>query len=382
MIFRRPPLPLMVVIISCLLCTGCWSKVEINERTFITAMYVDKADTPGEIEVTLSMPLPNRLSPEGGGTGKDPYAAVSATAPTITDAIERIQTDLTRKISWGHTRVIVFGQAYAREGIEDTMEWIARQPLFHLSSYVMVANGRAKDVSDLTPVFEETPSDVLREFSTEENLLKTQVLSIFTSDKMNQGFASSMLGSKQTNMLSEEGESKKWVSQIGGSIFSQMRMVGTLSADEARAVAWAGQNLDSMTISVRTKKQKASMKLYRMHSDIHVKLLNGEPHFVINLTGRAELNSVIPVLKAEDIVGIKDIEQAANEKVSAHLTQAIQTAKHQGSDILMLGYRLEWRYPKVWKKLRPTWINYVKNDLQFTVNTNINIQFVGSESSF
>ncbi|WP_458126310.1 Ger(x)C family spore germination protein [Paenibacillus sp. Z3-2] len=382
MIFRRPPLQLVVIIICCLLCTGCWSKVEINERTFITAMYVDKADTPGEIEVTLSMPLPNRLSPEGGSTGKDPYAAVSATAPTIADAIERIQTDLTRKISWGHTRVIVFGQAYAREGIEDTMEWIARQPLFHLSSYVMVANGRAKDVSDLTPVFEETPSDVLREFSTEENLLKTQVLSVFTSDKMNQGFASSMLGSKKTNMVSEEGESKKWVSQIGGSIFRQMRMVGTLSADEARAVAWAGQNLDSMTISVKSKKQKASMKLYRMQSDIHVKLQNGEPHFVINLTGRAELNSVIPVLKAEDIVGIKDIEQAANEKVSAHLTRAIQTAKHQGSDILMLGYRLEWRHPKVWKKLRPTWINYVKNDLQFTVNTNINIQFVGSESSF
>ncbi|MGN7412143.1 Ger(x)C family spore germination protein [Paenibacillus sp. SAF-068] len=382
MIFRKPPLHLAVIWICCLLCTGCWSKVEINERTFITAMYVDKAATPGEIEVTLSMPLPNRLSPEGGGSGKEPYAAVSATAPTIADAIERIQTDLTRKISWGHTRVIVFGQAYAREGIQDTMEWIARQPLFHLSSYVMVTSGRAKDVSDLTPVFEETPSDVLREFSTEENLLKTQMLSIFTADKMNQGFATSMLGSKKTAMVSEEGESKKWISQIGGTIFRQMRMVGTLSADEARAVAWAGENLDSLTLSVRTKKQKASMTLYNMHSDIQAKLQNGEPHFIITLTGKAELNSVIPVLKAKDIVGTKDIEQAANEKVDAHLTRALQTAKHQGADILMLGYRLEWRYPQVWKKLRPTWVNYVKNDLQFTVNTNINIQFVGSESSF
>lgn len=380
--FRRTFLKLGMILTCCLVCSGCWSKVEINERTFITAMYVDKADTPGEIEVTLNMPLPNRLSPEGAGTGKNPYAAVSATAPTIADAIERIQTDLTRKISWGHTRVIVFGQAYAREGIEDTMEWIARQPLFHLSSYVMVANGRAKDVSDLTPVFEEIPSDVLREFSTEENLLKTQMLSIFTSNKMNQGFACSMLDAKKTKMLSEEGESKKWVSQVGGSIFRQMRMVGTLSTNEARAVAWAGQNLDSLTISVQTKKQKASMKLYNMRSDIHVKLQNGEPHFVINLAGKAELNSVIPVLKAEDIVSVTDIEQAANEKMNAHLTQAVRTAKKEGADILMLGYRLEWRYPQIWKKLRPAWIDYVKNDLQFTVNTKINIQFVGSESSF
>ncbi|WFR61900.1 Ger(x)C family spore germination C-terminal domain-containing protein [Paenibacillus amylolyticus] len=159
-------------------------------------------------------------------------------------------------------------------------------------------------------------------------------------------------------------------------------MVGTLTADEARAVAWAGENLDSLTLSVRTKKQKASMTVYNMRSDIQAKLQNGEPHFIINLTGKAELNSVIPVLKAKDIVGTKDIEQAANDKVNAHLTHALQTAKHQGADILRLGYRLEWRHPQVWKKLRPTWVNYVKNDLQFTVKTNINIQFVGSESSF
>ena len=38
------------------------------------------------------------------------------------------------------------------------MAWISRQPLFHLSSYAMVAQGKAKDISDLTPVFEETPA--------------------------------------------------------------------------------------------------------------------------------------------------------------------------------------------------------------------------------
>ncbi|PQP80099.1 hypothetical protein C0Q44_29150 [Paenibacillus sp. PCH8] len=371
-----------VILTCCLFCSGCWSKVEINERTFVTAMYVDKADTPGEIKLTLNMPLPNRISPEGSGSGKEPYAAVSATGPTIADAIERIQTDLTRKISWGHTRVIVFGEAYAREGIEDTMEWIARQPLFHMSSYVMVAKGKAKDISDLTPVFEASPSDVLQEFSTEENLLKTQMLSIFTADKMNQGFATSMLSPQQVSMVSEAGESKKWVSQIGGAIFRQMRMVGTLTDDEARAVSWAEQKLDSMTMAVRTQKQKASLTMYSMNSVIQVKIHNGEPLFLINLQGKAELNSVIPVLKAKDIVGLKDIEQAANEKMSAHLNHAIQRAKQQGADILMLGYRLEWKYPKLWDKLRPTWNKYVKNDLQYKVNTNINIQFVGSESSF
>ncbi|WP_337032296.1 Ger(x)C family spore germination protein [Paenibacillus illinoisensis] len=371
-----------LVLLCFFLCTGCWSKVEINERTFITAMYVDKGEKPGNIELTLSMPLPNRLAPQGGKSGKEPYAVVSATAPTIADALERIQTDLTRKISWGHTRVVVFGEEYAKDGIEDTLAWISREPLFHLSSYVMVAKGKAKDVSDLTPVFEETPSDVLREFSTKETLLKTQVLNIYTADKMNQGFASSMLIPGKRNMVSEGGDLKKWVSQSGAAVFKQMKMVDSLSDEEARAIAWAERNLDYMTLSIRTKKEKASMTLYDMHSDIHVRMEHGDPVFDIKLTGKAELNSVIPVLKAKDIVAVRDIEEAAGEKISVQLTRAINTGKHKGADILRLGYRLEWRYPKIWEELRPKWIDYVKSDLQFHVTTDINIQFVGSESSF
>ncbi|HBU81283.1 MULTISPECIES: Ger(x)C family spore germination protein [Paenibacillus] len=374
---------LSVVLICVLLCSGCWSKVEINERTFITTMYVDKGEKPGEIDISLSMPLPNRLTPEGtGGPGKNPYALVSASASTIADAMEKIQTDLTRKLSWGHTRVVVFGEAYAREGIQDTMEWISREPLFHLSSYIMVAKGRARDVADLTPVFEETPSDVLREFATEENMLKTQMLSVLMADKMNQGFAAPLLESKATTMASEENKRKQWTSQVGGALFKQMKMVDSISPEETRTVAWANRRLDTLSVSVETDDEKASMTVYNMNSKIKVKLVNGQPFFDITLKGAAELNSVIPVLKVKDVVGVKQIQQKANEKASAYLTNAIKAGQRKKADILMLGYRLEWAYPRIWEQLRPVWNDYVKNDLQFNVHAKINIQFVGSESSY
>jgi len=372
-----------VVLICALLCTGCWSKVEINERTFITAMYVDKGKKPGEIDLSLSMPLPNRLSPQGtGGPGKNPYALVSATGSTIGDAMEKIQTDLTRKISWGHTRVVVFGEAYAREGIQDTMEWISREPLFHLSSYIMVVKGRARDVADLTPVFEETPSDVLREFATQENMLKTQMVSVLSADKMNQGFAAPLLETRGATMTSENDTRKRWASQVGGALFKQMKMVDSISPDETRTIAWANRKLDTLAVSVETEDEKASLTVYNTSSKIKVRLVNGHPFFDITLRGQAELNSVIPILKVKDTVSVKQIEQKANEKVSASLTQAIRAGQHKKADILMLGYRLEWAYPRIWEQLRPVWNDYVKNELKFQVHAHINIQFVGSESSF
>ena len=66
---------------STLLLTGCWSRVEINDCAFVTAMYVDKAAN-GQMEVTLSFPLPNRLVPGSAGgaaSSGNPYAQVSRT---------------------------------------------------------------------------------------------------------------------------------------------------------------------------------------------------------------------------------------------------------------------------------------------------------------
>ncbi|MGP3786353.1 Ger(x)C family spore germination C-terminal domain-containing protein [Paenibacillus sp. 1A_MP2] len=183
-------------------------------------------------------------------------------------------------------------------------------------------------------------------------------------------------------MASEENKRKQWTSQVGSALFKQMKMVDSISPEETRTVAWANRNLDTLVVSVETDDEKASMTIYNMNSKIKVKLVNGQPFFDITLRGEAELNSVIPVLKVKDVVGVKQIQQKANEKASAYLTNAIKAGQRKKADILMLGYRLEWAYPRIWEQLRPVWNDYVKNDLQFNVHTNINIQFVGSESSY
>ena len=102
------------------------------------------------------------------------------------------------------------------------------------------------------------------------------MLNILAADKMNQGFAASLLVSQKNLWQAKRGK-QKWVSQIGGAVFKQMRMVDTLTEQEARAVAWATEKLDAMTLSVRTRKQKASMSLFDMKSKIKAELRNGEP---------------------------------------------------------------------------------------------------------
>lgn len=84
-----------VIILMLLNLTGCWSKVELDELTFIYGLYIDVGKEPGTVEVSISSPLPNRLmsgTQAGSGTGDGKaYTLVSKTARTIQDATIMIQ---------------------------------------------------------------------------------------------------------------------------------------------------------------------------------------------------------------------------------------------------------------------------------------------------
>lgn len=124
----------LILLCPCLL-TGCWSQFELNERAFVSGIYVDKAAN-GNMEISLSFSLPNRLVPSdlgGAGTTGKPYSLQSATGKTFTEAYKKIQATLTRNISWGHTRIIIISEEMARDGIRDILEFVLREPNLNIN---------------------------------------------------------------------------------------------------------------------------------------------------------------------------------------------------------------------------------------------------------
>ena len=84
-----------------------------------------------------------------------------------------MQIDLPRRISWGHTRIIVVSEEMAKEGIGHILEFIARDPKLNINNAVLVAPGKAKDIENLVPAFERFPSEIVREFTQEKVTLYT-----------------------------------------------------------------------------------------------------------------------------------------------------------------------------------------------------------------
>lgn len=364
------------------LLTGCWSKEEINKRTFVTGIYVDKSDKPGEVEITISTPLPNRLisgqTSGAGGSNGNPYAIITKSGKSITDAINAIQLDLTRDISWGHSRIVVIGRQYAEEGIDSLLAWTNREPLFHLSSYMIIAPGKAKDVTKLTPVYEKSPSDVLSDFTNQGKLVDTDIKTFSMSALAAQDEAVTELTMGIIPLISEKGESGEWAGIQGAAIFSNQKMVGSLNIEQSRAIAWAAGRLHRMDLTVQDS-EKVSATIRNIRSTITPKLTARGLVFVINLRGNAEMNSISPITKGYSVQKSLEIKKAMDEQIKGDLSSAIDLALEKSADILHFGYYLEWKYPQMWSNLKPEWRKYCHTSLHYEVDADIKLEYFGSE---
>ncbi|SHF00582.1 spore germination protein KC [Seinonella peptonophila] len=377
---------LLLALISCIcfICTGCWSSIEVNDRTFITGVYVDKGNKPGEVELTLTAPLPNRLVPgslQGGGTGERSYAALSKTGKTIPFAIQRIQSDLTRKLSWGHTRVIVISRDYAQSGITPLLEWITRQPTFHIKTYILISPGKAKETVKLTPVFERAPSEVLREFANQKTILGATVRDFLLAHYADQGTAVSFLTMGTMPMVSEQGKKSEWAGTDGAAIFRDDQMVGKIAPEKARMLSWVIKQIKSPTFVFQSPVDhgKISVEFERIDANILPKLRGKQIVYNIELLGDA---SIVSADTKESITKPHQWHQLENilkKKLAKNLKKALVETQRLRADVLRLGNRLEWWYPNRWKQVKDNWPDVYQKQVFFEIEPKIYIKHSGLE---
>ncbi|MFC6230599.1 Ger(x)C family spore germination protein [Paenibacillus allorhizosphaerae] len=353
---------------ACLLMlSGCWSRIEINDRAFVTAIYMDKAEEGG-YEVSLGFPLPNRLSISGGvsgvsSEGGNPYTILTKTAESIPVAIRKIRSDLSRELSWGHCRVIVVGERMARAGLDPLMEFVAREPNFHTKSYLMVAPGLARDISKLTPVFERLPNEVLREFARRRVTLDTSVKDFLEAAGKGGDTVAALLTIGEMEMLSEKGKKSVWVGTDGAALFKGAKMIGKLTVPEMRAALWIQGKMKNSVISLNspTDGKPVSFIILTSKSKIRPVVLRDKIRFDVTIEAEDDVMSSESNIDLMDPVQIAKLESMLSEQLAGRIEKAVKKTKDEEVDAFGFGRYVEWRYPKVWSQYKDRWRSVYKN---------------------
>ncbi|MEH7163600.1 Ger(x)C family spore germination protein [Priestia megaterium] len=387
---KRKSLFLLVMTIMMVLLTSCWSKKELTDLSFVSAMGIDKTKD-GRYELTFQIINPGNVAglQGGGGTQSPPVTIYSASGDNLVEASRRASARISRRLYYAHTNLVVIGEKLAREeGINILIDSIDRDPEFRITTSLVIANqsSAADLVKALTPVDKIPANKIMKtlEFTQRkwgENL-KVSFQEVMRSlespggEALVSGFrlvGNPQQAEKLDNLQQSAPEATLRASGIA--VFKNGKLIDWLYNNPARGSVWILDKIQGTDINVdwKGKKEALAYQTVRQKTDVSVKMIKGKPYASVHTRVEGDLGEVeVPVDTRQPAV-IKKMEKAAGKEIKKELQTAIKQAQTDKVDIFGFGEALERTRPNQWEKLKSEWddVYFPKLDVDVTVEAYI-----------
>lgn len=388
------------------LLAGCWDRLEIEDRAVVLGVSIDKAKRGsdnddvthysgtmpapqlGMIRVAVQIALPGRipLGPgEGGGGASDPKQTVwliHVDGYTLDDAFMKLQQQVSSRIFFGHLRVIVISQEYAKTGIDNVNDFFRRNSEVRRMAWLMVSKGSAMAFLKAAPKLERIPTLYLMSTLDEGiNMGKfpRDYIGIFWSNSSKKG--------EEGFLPYVELREEQNVEIQGLAYFKGSKMMGTTKPLQIGSfMAIKGVNPAGYHVYVMLEGPQRMVMTTTTHRNTKWKasIRDGKPHFTIQIVLEVnieeKLNKEFKLDQPGVVQQIQDVEVGKAKKLCRQL---IEQTQRVGSDIFGFGEYIRAKKPGYWNakiKTKEQWQETYK-DMDFDINVIVNVRRVGMKAS-
>lgn len=401
--YRRHLSLLLVLALFLPLLTGCWDRLEIEERANILGIAIDLAkNVKGEgtesevnhlnhifpkpnrglIKITAQIAVPGRipLGPESGSSGtQKPVWVLSTVGHTLQDAILNLQQEVADRLFFGHLRVIIISDALAKKGMGDLSDYLRRNPEVRRTAWMIVSDGEASKVMESSPQLERIPTlylSAMMEHAVSLGKFPRDFLGIFWSSYSKKGMDPYL---PMVRIKRNEN-----VEISGLAYFVDDRMVGMLQPLEIGFyMAAMGIKQGGYAAFTPIPGQNASVlarSRYR-NAQSEVVLSAGQPKVILRI--HVEVDVVEKAKNGRKLSPslLKKIAEELSERGKESVEDIIKQTQKDGSDIFGFGEQVRAKLPVYWHQhigTKEKWREAYKQlrvDIDFTTD----IRRVGME---
>lgn len=390
------------------LLTGCWDRMELEDRMIVLGISVDTAGPEAEykedevsqlrgkypvppqdmIRLSVQLALPGQIplgpGEGGGGTGgksQDTVWVLEVVGHTLDDALMNLQQQISGRLFLGHLRVIVVSEEFARKGLENLNDYLHRNSEVRRMAWLMVSKGSAKELMEAAPKLERVPTLYLA--STLDNAVRegkfpVNYIGTFwnnSSKKGQEGFLPYVQIMQGENVQISGMAFFKGAQMVG--VTKPFEIVGYsvikgISPAEYRVIL---QIRDSQIVTIHVTNRESATR---------VELRDGKPHFIITAMTEVDLEE-----KNEDIIPIdssailEEIGRENEEAIKELLKGLVQKTQEQESDIFGLGELVRAYKPSYWNthvKTAEQWREIYKT-VTFDYNITSKVRRVGVKAN-
>lgn len=364
-----------------MLLSGCWDRRELEEKSSSLATGVDvcaEGEADCELVVTRQIAIPGRI-PLGGGGGQgagapeDTVVIIRSPARDAPDSARHAQSQLNRLLFFGHTRVLVFSEAYARRGLEEFIDYVRRHPEARRLMWIGITEGPAEALMRARPRLEMVPALYLSDQF--DDAVKTGRLpNVFLGEFLVRiANAGEEAVAPLIRMLGPDRP------QFAGlAVFRGYRMVGKLTPGETvtfMELRGGRRGSELLHLDLGGGRQ-ADLRVFNREVQYRLDWVDGRIQTDVRLALESELVALSPDLSAADPRTLDTIEELAAAEVARRAHALVEKLQREfGADILGLGERVRAYLPAVWRHIAD-WPEAFR-EVRFRITTTVYVRRFG-----
>jgi spore germination protein KC len=376
----------MLAVLLLAFATGCWNRRELNDLAITIGLGIDKLDA-NQYRISAQVVEPGEAA-EKKGSGRSPVILYSETGSTVMEALRKATMNSPRKLYMAHLRILIIGEALAREGIADVLDFMVRDHGVRTDFYIAIAKGRkAEEMLKVMTPLEKLPAvKINKTMESSEKVWAPSLavtMDMLISDIISDG-KQPVLATIELKGDPQAGNQRSSLEQIDGpasivtsslAAFKGSKLVGWLNQDESK-----GHNyiLNKITNTVGfiscPKGGKIALEVIRANSKLKARMEDGEPIVDIELRIKQNVGEVLCNIDLTKMETLDDLNERSSQKLKSFIEAAVDKAQKQfESDIFGFGEAVHRADPKAWKQLKQNW------DQHFTtmqVNVKVDVQTI------
>ncbi|WP_235616254.1 Ger(x)C family spore germination protein [Lysinibacillus parviboronicapiens] len=386
----KKSLTILLLLLISLLLSSCWSKKELNELAIVMAAGVDKVDD--EYEVSVQVVAPGEISSNKPSSGRSPVVTYHAKGKSVFEAIRKLTTITPRKAYFAHLQVVVIGEDLATEGIDQTVDLLARDPEVRNDFDVIVSyQSSAKEVLNVLTPIEKVPANKIINSLDGSEKAWGSTLSVNIEDLVN------ILGNKEKSavlsMIEIQGDTQLGIDKAnvesiktstilkyaGLAIFKQDKLIGFLTEEESRSFNFLNDNIKSTVEVISCPEEgKLTIEIKKSTTKIKGKFKNNTPQINVRIDIDQNVGEVECAIDLTENKSIEYINKKTAELIKTGIEKTLMTIqKNYQADIIGFGEVLHREDYKTWKKIKDDW-STIFPELEIKVDVNVNTTGVGT----
>lgn len=393
----------MVCLLSFLI-TGCWDRVESEDRGFVIGVAIDSAkkkeaeeleeqEAPnkprGKERFVLSYQfvVPGALQQGGGGSGGgsgesgDAFFNISSEGDTLFEITREMATRTSRTPYIEHLKMIIISEELGKKGqFDHVLDLFLRDHEARRATKIMVSKGEARKVLDVKPKSETLP--VMYINSVAENGRKNARI-----------LPKARIGDVHEHLLKSESftipritASNKEVKIAGAAVFHghNNKMVGFLGEEETEGLNFITEEIQGGVLGAKVKDNLVVYEIKGAKRSIKANVNDKEQiEFTITIESEGNMGESFEHLDYNDPTILSNIEKKVAAEIERLANDTLEKVhKDFNVDVLGLGEHLRQEHPDTWNAIKGEWDhgkNYFSKST-IRVEAEVNVRATGTSN--